>query len=414
MATANSHKQTGNNSKPTLQRRLTLPLLTLYGLGVTVGAGIYVLIGATAAKAGYYAPVSFLLAAIVVAFTSFSYSELSTRYPVSAGEAAYVRGGFNSRTLAMVIGLMVTTSGVVSSAAISIGAAAYLGILVPVSPVILTVLIILVLGLAATWGILESVTAAAIITVIEIGGLFYVVFYGFMLKPDLLSEINRVIPPLELDAWTGIVSAGLLAFFAFVGFEDMANVAEEVKNPRRNMPRAIIYTLVIATAVYLAVVSVVILIVPMDILSKSAAPLSLVFESAGDQTKTIFSFIAAIATINGVLIQMIMASRVIYGLASQGSLPRILAYINPFTHTPLVATALVVITILGLALFLPIAKLAETTSLIVLFVFMSVNLALIRIKLKGIGSKQDIFEVSIWFPVFGFLSCLLLALSALT
>ncbi len=414
MATANSHKQTGNNSKPTLQRRLTLPLLTLYGLGVTVGAGIYVLIGATAAKAGYYAPVSFLLAAIVIAFTSFSYSELSTRYPVSAGEAAYVRDGFNSRTLALVVGLMVAASGVVSSAAISIGAAAYLGILVPVSPVILTILIILVLGLAATWGILESVTAAAIITVIEIGGLFYVVFYGFMLKPDLLSEISRVIPPLELGAWTGIVSAGLLAFFAFVGFEDMANVAEEVKNPRRTMPRAIIYTLVIATAVYLAVVSVVILIVPMDILIKSTAPLSLVFENAGDQTKTIFSLIAAIATINGVLIQMIMASRVIYGLASQGSLPRILAYINPFTHTPLVATALVVVIILTLALFLPIAKLAETTSLIVLIVFMSVNLALIRIKLKGIGSKQDIFEIPIWFPVLGFLSCLLLALSALT
>ncbi len=413
MTTANPHKQSDGASKQTLQRCLSLPLLTLYGLGVTVGAGIYVLVGATAAKAGFYAPVSFLLAAIVVAFTSFTYSELSTRYPVSAGEAAYVRGGFDSRILAMAVGLMVAASGVVSSAAISIGATAYLGLLVPVPPVILTILIVLVLGLAAAWGILESVTVAAIITVIEIGGLCYVVFYGFMIEPDLLSEIGRLIPPLELGAWTGIVSAGLLAFFAFVGFEDMANVAEEVENPRRNMPRAIIYTLVIATAVYLAVVSVVVLIVPMDILSKSAAPLTLVFEGAGDKTKGIFSVIAAIATINGVLIQMIMASRVLYGLASQGNLPKTIAYINPVTHTPLVATGIVVVIILGLALFLPIAKLAETTSLIVLIVFMSVNLALIRIKLTGTTSKHDIFEVPIWIPILGFLSCSLLVLSGL-
>jgi basic amino acid/polyamine antiporter, APA family len=413
MLTANSQPQSGHGQKATLNRRLTLPLLTLYGLGVTIGAGIYVLVGATAAKAGFFAPVSFLLSAAVIAFTGLSYSELGTRYPVSAGEAAYVRNGFNSRVLALIVGLMVVASGVVSSAAISIGATAYLGNLIPLSPVILTVLIILFLGLAAAWGILESVTVAAVLTLIEIGGLCFTVIYGYALKPDLLSELGRLVPPFEIDAWMGIVSAGLLAFFAFVGFEDIANVAEEVKHPRKTLPRAIILTLVIATTIYLAVVSVVILIVPMSKLSASAAPLALVFEDAGGTIHGIFNAIAFIATINGVLIGMIMASRVLYGLAAQGSLHKKLAYIHPATRTPLVATALVVAIIMGLALFLPITELAETTSQIILIVFMIVNLALLRIKLSGRSSQDDIFQVPTWVPAFGFLSCLLLLLSGL-
>lgn len=399
--------------KSTLKRRLTLPLLTLYGLGVTIGAGIYVLVGATASKAGFFAPVSFLLAAAVVACTGFSYSELGTRYPVSAGEAAYVRNGFNSRTLALIIGLMVVASGVVSSAAISIGTAAYLGHLIPLPPTTLIILVIVILGLAAAWGILESVTVAAIFTVIEIGGLGFVVIYGYMLKPDLLSDFYRLIPPFELGAWSGIVSAGLLAFFAFVGFEDIANVAEEVKNPRKTLPRAIIMTLIIATTIYLVVVSVVILVVPMTDLVTSSAPLALVFTDASETTKGAFTLIASIATINGVLIQMIMSSRVLYGLASQGNLPKKLSYIHPVTHTPLVATALVVVIVLGLALFLPIAELARSTSQIVLIVFMVVNLALLRLKLREKTPPDDVFQIPIWVPVIGFLTSLLLLLSGL-
>ncbi len=393
-----------------LKRRLTLPLLTLYGLGVTVGAGIYVLVGITAAKAGFFAPISFLLAAMVVAFTGFSYSEFGTRYPVSAGEAAYVRNGLKSGVLALIVGLMVATSGVVSSAVISIGAAAYIGQLVPLSHTTLTALIIVSLGLVAAWGILESVAIAAVFTVIEIIGLLFVVGYGFMLKPDLLSDIGRLVPPFELSAWTGIASAGLLAFFAFVGFEDIANVAEEVKNPRKNLPRAVILTLVIATMLYLAVVSVVSLVVPMSSLSASAAPLALVFENAGARIRGAFTIVAFIATINGVLIQMIMASRVLYGLASQGSLPKKLTYVHPVTGTPLATTALVVVIILGFALFFPITELAESTSRIVLIVFMIVNLALLRLKLSDDHTPDDIFQVPIWVPGLGFLSSLLLLL----
>lgn len=385
-----------------LRRRLTLPLLTLYGLGVTIGAGIYVLVGATAAKAGVHAPISFLLAAVVVGFTGFSYCELGTRYPVSAGEAAYVRAGFNSRTLSLLVGLMVVASGVVSSAAVAIGAAAYLQAFVPLSPPLLTALVILLVGLVAVWGIFESVTLAALFTVIEVAGLGLVVFFALWSKPEVLAEIGSLIPPFEVGAWSGILSAGLLAFFAFVGFEDMANVAEEVKDPGKTLPRGIILTLILATLIYFTVVSVVVLVVPMTALAGAAAPLALIFESAGPMAGGLFNIIAIIATVNGALIQVIMASRVLYGLAAQGNLPRIFAKVNPLTRTPLPATALVVGIILFMAHFLPIAELAETTSTIVLIVFACVNLALLRLKWAGPAPSGEVFQVPIWVPVLGF------------
>ncbi|NNC38825.1 MAG: amino acid permease [Acidimicrobiales bacterium] len=399
------------SSKAKLQRRLTLPLLVLYGLGVTVGAGIYVLVGLTAAEAGVYAPVSFLVAALVVSFTGFSYAELSTRFPISAGEAAYVRNGFKAKWLALVVGLLVAASGVVSAAAVSIGASAYLTQLLSLPPMFLTVVLILILGLAAAWGILESVSVAAVLTLIEIGGLAFVIYFAFQLKPDLLVGVPELIPPLTMEAWTGISAAGLLAFFAFIGFEDLANVAEEAKNPRRNMPWSIVLTLLIATTIYLAVVSVVVLSVPMSDLQKSASPLSLVFVNAGPAIQNSFIIVAGIATVNGVLIQMIMASRVLYGLANQNQLPAQLAKVSPLTNTPLVATATVVAIILALVLFFPIERLAEMTSQIALTVFAFVNLALIRIKRNETKKTEDFYTVPIWVPIAGFITCLIMLAS---
>ncbi|MEX1035353.1 MAG: amino acid permease [Sneathiella sp.] len=387
-----------------LRRKLTLPLLALYGLGVTIGAGIYVLVGATAARAGIYAPVSFLIAAAVVAFTGFAYAELSTRHPVSAGAAAYIRAGFNSRSLTLVVGLMVAASGIVSSAAVSIGAATYIGEIISLPPSVLAVAVILIVGAAAAWGILESVTIAAIFTLIEIGGLVLVIYYGVSSDPAILSKSVDLLPPFELSAWSGIMSASLLAFFAFVGFEDIANVAEEVIEPHKTLPRGIILTLLITTLLYFLVVSVVVLVVPMADLAGSAAPLALVFEKSGDATGGIFRTIAVVATTNGVLIQIIMASRVIYGLAKQKNLPAFLALVNPVTHTPLVATAVVVALIVVCATLLPIAELAETTSTIVLLIFCLVNFALIRLKITGGQPSENVFVVPFWVPVTGMVS----------
>lgn len=390
-----------------LRRALNTPLLTLYGLGVTVGAGIYVLVGTTAAEAGPYAPVSFLIAAIVVAFTAFSYAELSTRYPVSAGEAAYVEAGFNSGALATIVGLAVALSGMVSAAAVAIGAAYYLQGLVPAPHMVLTVGVVGVMGLIALWGITQSVTIAAIITVIEIGGLLFVVFWGFGVSEPVGVDLTQMIPPLTGPHWIGIGAASLLAFFAFVGFEDMANVAEEVKDPVTTMPKAIVLTLIIASLLYIATTTAVLVAVPTETLAASAAPLSLVFGSAPASVQQGFAFIAIVATVNGVLIQMIMASRVLYGLADRGHLFAALAIVSPRTQTPVVATLTVVTIITLLSIALPIDALAERTAQIVLFVFVLVNVALIRLKLRG-NTGSDHFRVPMAVPLFGALTSFLL------
>jgi basic amino acid/polyamine antiporter, APA family len=400
-----------NQPPEKLRRALNTPLLTLYGLGVTVGAGIYVLVGTTAAEAGPYAPVSFLIAAIVVAFTAFSYAELSTRYPVSAGEAAFVEAGFNSGALATLVGLAVALSGIVSAAAVAIGAASYLRGLIPATPMVLTLGVVGVMGLIALWGITQSVTIAAIITLIEIGGLLFVMFWALGVSEPMGVDFVQMLPPLSGPHWTGIGAGSLLAFFAFVGFEDMANVAEEVKNPVATIPRAIILTLVIASLLYILTTTAVLFAVPTDTLAASAAPLSLVFERAPASVQQGFAFIAIIATVNGVLIQMIMASRVLYGLADRGHLFSALAMVSPRTQTPVVATLTVIVIIALLAITLPIDALAERTSQIVLLVFVLVNAALIRLKLRGdIRSKH--FRVPISVPVLGVVTSLLLLATA--
>ncbi len=399
---------TGASAQPEkLRRALTTPLLTLYGLGVTVGAGIYVLVGTTAAEAGPYAPVSFLIAAIVVAFTAFSYAELSTRYPVSAGEAAYVDAGFRSGKLATVVGLAVALSGMVSAAAVSIGAASYLQGLITAPHAVLTIGVVILMGLIALWGITQSVTVAAIITLIEIGGLIFVSVWGFGFSDPLGFGFVEMIPPLTGPHWIGIGAASLLAFFAFVGFEDMANVAEEVKDPVATMPKAIVLTLIIASLLYIATTTAILFAVPIDTLANSAAPLSLVFANAPVRIQQSFAIIAIVATVNGVLIQMIMASRVLYGLADRGQLPAVLATVSQRTQTPVVATLAVVGVIILLTLALPIDALAERTSQIVLFVFVLVNAALVRLKLRP-EKQTDHFQVPIIIPVFGVLTSVLL------
>ncbi|MEL7115610.1 MAG: APC family permease [Pseudomonadota bacterium] len=392
---------------PKLRRALNTPLLTLYGLGVTVGAGIYVLVGATAAEAGLYAPFAFLIAALVVAFTAASYAELSTRYPVSAGEAAYVQAGFQSRALATAVGLAVAVSGMVSAAAVAIGAASYLASFLGAPVPVLTAAVVFLMALVAGWGITQSVTVAAIITVLEIAGLLFVIGWGFGAAAPIGVTVADIVPPLTGSHWFGIALASVLAFFAFIGFEDMANVAEEVKDPVRTLPRAIFWTLGITTLLYIGTTTAVLLSVELGALGASKAPLALVFRDAPEGLQQLFGAIAVVATVNGVLIQMIMASRVLYGLADRGQLPAPLARVSRRTQTPVVATLCVAAVVLILALALPIEALAERTSQIVLTVFLLVNLSLIRLKLAHESSDRDAIEhlrLPIILPILGVVS----------
>ncbi len=387
----------------TLHRTLSMPMITLYGLGVTVGAGIYVLVGETALLAGPFAPFSFLLAAIVVGFTAFSYAEFATRRPVSAGAAAYVSAGLRSNGLSILVGLAVALSGIVSAAAVSIGAAGYLAELIGGNARWLAVGVTLFMGALAWWGITESVTAAATITVAEIGGLIIVVFWALFVSEPLGVLNMWELPPSGAINWTGITAAVVLAFFAFVGFEDIVNIAEEAKNPSQVLPWAIILTLLITTLLYVAVVTAVLFAVPLEQLATSEAPLSAVFQSSDVRIQLAFAWLAVVATTNGVLIQIIMASRVLYGMAKRGQLPSFLGQVSRRTRTPDLATFCVVTAIIALSQIAPIERLASLTAQVVLMIFIVVNLSLVALKMRT-NEEGDFFEVHIVVPVLGFLT----------
>src|SRR6267142_1674424 len=218
-----------------LRRRLGLPLLVLYGTGITIGAGIYVLVGQVAGHAGAYAPWSFVVAATVMALTVASYAELSTRFPVSAGEAAYVMAAFQSRRFATAIGLMTVAIGVISSATVTLGSAGYIQQFINLPPYLIAVAVVLFLGGVAAWGILESVLLASVITVIETGGLLVIIIAAIHADLPFAAAIVQM-PPPDATVLSGIAFGSLLAFFAFIGFEDLANVVEEARVPHRDIP----------------------------------------------------------------------------------------------------------------------------------------------------------------------------------
>jgi amino acid transporter len=397
---------------PALRRRLGLALLLLYGVGITVGAGIYVLIGAVAGHAGVYAPWSFALAAAAMALTVGSYAELSTRFPVSAGEAAYVRAATKSRAASTAVGLLTLLIGIVASATVSLGAAGYIGEYVALPRGVIAGAVLIALGAVAAWGILESVLIASVFTLIEVGGLALIVVAGLQAGVPVAAVLTTP-PPLEPAVLSGIGYASLLAFFAFIGFEDLANVVEEAKVPHRDIPRAMVLTLIVSTLLYLLVAAIAVAAVPPEALAASPAPLALVMRSLTGASPLLISLIAIVATLNTILAQLSMAARVIYGMAKQNDLPAALGAVHARTGTPVVATALVVTATLVLALTVPFERLAEGTSLATLAVFAMVNLSLLRLRARAEPSPHPHVRVPVWVPAAGLATCLSMIAAAL-
>jgi len=201
------------------------------------------------------------------------------------------------------------------------------------------------------------------------------------------------------------MAAALLAVFAFIGFEGIVNISEEMKDPSRTLPRAIFLTLVITAALYFLVVWVALVTLPADVLALSKAPLALVFERLTGLSPRVMSAIAIVATLNGVIVQIIMGSRVMYGLSSQGALPRALGQVSPTTQTPVRATAIIVALVMLFALAMPLEQLAEWTSRITLVLFALINLSLAWIKMRDPAPPAGIYRAPAWVPWAGLLSC---------
>jgi APA family basic amino acid/polyamine antiporter len=356
-----------------------------------------------------HAPMAFVGAAAVMAFSAASFAELGTRMPVSASEAAYVQAAFRRDRLSLVVGILVVAAAIVSAATISVGSAGYVGVFVDVpAPWIITG-VILAMGVVACLATVQSVTFAGIMTLIEVGGLVLIIVAGLGHGMNVFTRLPEIWPSAGgINAWMGVAGTSLVAVFAFIGFEHLVNVAEEMKQPSRTLPRALFLTLGVTAIIYAVVMWIAVTAVPPDELAQSSAPLALVFERLTGLPLVVMSAIAIAATLNGVIVHMIMIARVIYGLADQGNLPKALTRLNKVTHTPLLATGIGVFLILILALAVPLAGLADLTSRLTLVIFAIVNLALIRIKARNDAAPSGAFICPRWVPFAGLISSVLL------
>lgn len=387
---------------PALLRVLSFWPLVLYGLSVIVGAGIYVAIGAVISRAGDAAPLSFLLAGGAASLTGLCYAELASRFPDASGAAAYVMHGLGSKRIAQLVGAAVIVSIVISAAAILHGMTTYLAVIVPLSATTLQIATCILFTAIAVSGVRETVLLAALLGTIEMGGLIAVSIAGFIQAPDY--DLGGMIP-LNTAEWQGVLAGGFIAFFAFLGFESLANMAEEVKNPHRTLPLVIVTTLGASIALYMIVTVAVVL---AD--RQGAHALIGLFRSS--KGLPIFAMAAGIAVGNGALIEIVMLSRVVYGMARNGQLPAILARVEHRTHTPVIATVIVGVFVLGAGLTLTFEGLLVVANVLTLAIFSVVDLALWRVQATR-SIDDPSFTVPRWLPLVAAAVSLILIFSEL-
>ena len=392
-------------SGATLRRSIGLPLLTLYGLGTILGAGIYVLIGEVAGVAGYSTPLAFVIACCVASLTGLSYAELSSSLPRSAGEAAYVNAAFSRIEIAHAVGAAVILTGIDSAATMLRGLVGYFSVFAALPDAVVVGTGAVILFAISAWGIGQALWAAALVTIIEAAGLIYICVVADTGGTEIADTLYQMVTLTGADGIAGVVAGSFLAFYAFIGFEDIVNVAEEVKQPERSLPLAIVLSLVAATLIYFLVSTVAIMSVAPDDLAATQAPLALVAVSGGQPGEPI-ALISLLAVTNGALIQIIMASRVLYGMADQGLIWNTFARVNPHTRTPLIATTTVAVAILVLALFFSLGELARFTSALALLIFAMVNIALLRLKRRTDHNPR--FQVPGIIPRLALLACLVM------
>lgn len=396
-----------DNEHPALARKLGLALLTFYGLGNILGAGIYVLVGKVAGSAGYFTPLAFLVAAAVAGITALTYAELSSRYPYSAGEAIYIQRGFGFTGLSVITGLLIAAAGMLSAATMARGFSGYLQIFTQLPDIWVISLLLISLGALAAWGIAESIRVAALFTLIEIFGLILIIQVGSSDLSTFIENFDAIPAFSNSSAWTGVLLGAFLAFYAFIGFEDMVNVAEEVKNPSKTMPRAIFSALIIASILYGLVGLVAVSVLTPVQLAQSDAPLAMVYSVASGSEPVVITLISLFAIINGALIQIIMASRIFYGMSRQGWLPHSLSQVNQKTQTPVFATILTTLCVISLALWFPLIELARYTSYLILIIFFLVNVALLKIREKE-KAPEGVRTYPMVVPIAGAIGSLLL------
>ena len=359
-----------------LNRGMGLFHLTMYGVGLILGAGIYVLIGEAAGFAGDAVWIAFVLGAIVALFAGLSYAELSSIFPKAAAEYTFVKNAFKNNFFAFIIGWLTVITSMITAATVALGFGGYFSEFLNIPIVISAIVLIGILSIVNFIGIKESSWTNTVFTIIEAIGLIIVIIIGFTINnPEPVDYFESP------TGFSGIIIAFVLIFFAFIGFEDMANVAEEVRNPRKIIPRAIILSVMISGIIYVLVSLAVVRVINWQDLSLSSAPLAdVVKRGLGTQGHIIFSGIALFAITNTVLITLIAGARMIYGMGREKSLPNILAKVHSKTKTPWVAIIVIMIVAIGFSFIGDIVIVANITVFAVVITFAVVNLVVIVLR----------------------------------
>lgn len=394
-------------ASPTLQRNIGLIALTLFGVGDILGAGVYGLIGKAAGEMGNAVWLAFLVSMIAAGLTGLSYASLGSRFPRAGGAAYVTLRAYRQPFLSYVVGLAVLASGLTSMATAARVFGGYLSGMMPAWPPLLIAIAFSVLIASVVFrGIRESLIANGVCTLIEVSGLFLVIvvglpYIGNVNYLDATSATN-----LSGDITLSLALTGaVLTFYSFVGFEDMLNVAEEVKEPHRTLPRALLMALLIASAIYMTISLVAVSVLTPAVLGASTQPLvDVVAKAAPWFPASAFSFIALFAVANTALLNFVMGSRLLYGMAGQGLVPKILASVHAKRRTPHRAILAVWGIFFLLILGGDISSLARSTSVLLLCCFVLVNGALVVLKMREKSTGH--FDVPIFVPMLGAVVCL--------
>ena len=414
----------GTSHQPELVRVMGPKLLLLFIVGDILGTGVYALTGQVAGEVGGAAWAPFLVAFLVATITAFSYLELVTRYPQAAGAALYTHRAFGIHFLTFLVAFTVMCSGITSASTASNAFAGFvsdgfgLGFNAGSGGRLVLALGFMALVAAINFrGVSESVKANVVLTIVELSGLLMIILVGLWAMTQGRADFSEVMifkSSEEKSAFLALTAATSLAFFAMVGFEDSVNMAEECKNPVRDFPRVMLTGLGITGVIYILVAICAVALVPVGDLvdtSKGSALTQVVRAGApGLPFDTIFPFIGMFAVANSALINMLMASRLLYGLARQGVLPHVLGRVHPVRRTPWVAILFTTAIAFGLIYFVvrnsqsqAIALLGGTTALLLLCVFTVVNIALIVLRSQPVAHEH--FRTPAILPWFGAASC---------
>ena len=398
--------QIDRTSPTPLKRAITGKLLFVFILGDVLGAGIYALVGEIAGEVGGAVWVPLAVALAMAMLTAASYAELVTKYPRAGGAAVFAARAYRSSLVSFLVGFCMLAAGVTSAAGLALAFAGdYLGVFIEVPAITAAIVFLVVVAALNARGITESLRANVVMTVIEVSGLVIIVILAAMVlgrgdgAPERVIEFHQDTTPA-----LAVLSAALLAFYSFVGFETSANIAEEVEDVRRVYPRALFTALLTAGLVYVLVGVAVSIVVPPEQLSASSGPLLEVVRVADvGIPPTLFSAIALIAVANGALLTMIMASRLTYGMAREGLLPPALAKVLPGRQSPWAAIVATTAVAMILCATGSVAALAETVVLLLLFVFVSTNVAVLVLRRDEVA--HDHFRAPAVLPILALVTC---------